>query len=231
MEAKKFEERLRPYLGTFAPVVPMGAGDKILAMDFTAANLQLTAEIIEDTDLFIQYINSQLSAAGARYGVGGYNEHRTIYSRSRVFDAADGGEPRRLHLGIDIWGKPLTRVMAPLDGIIHSFGFHHQKGDYGTTIILTHQLDGMSFHTLYGHLSLGSIANIQEGDVVRKGDVFAAFGLPFENGNWPPHLHFQLILDMEGKKGDYPGVCRWSERERYLENCPDPGGIVDGLIR
>jgi hypothetical protein len=42
-----------------------------------------------------------------------------------------------------------------------------------------------------------------------------------ENGNWPPHLHFQLIIDMQGMKGDYPGVCKFSERERYLANCPD----------
>ncbi|RYF84540.1 MAG: peptidase M23, partial [Chitinophagaceae bacterium] len=58
-------------------------------------------------------------------------------------------------------------------------------------------------------------------DVVKKGDVIAEFGIPFENGQWPPHLHFQIIKDMQGKRGDYPGVCAYSERETYLNNCPD----------
>lgn len=52
------------------------------------------------------------------------------------------------------------------------------------------------------------------------------FGEPAENGDWPPHLHFQVIHDMEFKKGDYPGVCSISERERYLKNCPDPDLIL-----
>jgi len=35
-----------------------------------------------------------------------------------------------------------------------------------------------------------------------------------------------LIEDMQGLKGDYPGVCKFSERERYLANCPDPELIL-----
>jgi very-short-patch-repair endonuclease len=138
-------------------------------------------------------------------------------------------EARRLHLGIDIWGAPYTKVMAPLDGIVHSFAFNNAFGDYGATVILTHHLDGLSFHSLYGHLSLNSLKNLHDGDVVRKGDVFAEFGIPFENGQWPPHLHFQLIMDLQGMKGDYPGVCKFSEREMYLANCPDPDLIL-GMI-
>ena len=58
-------------------------------------------------------------------------------------------------------------------------------------------LKEISFHTLYGHLSLNSIKNFQEGENVRKGDVIGEFGIPMENGQWPPHLHFQVIIDME----------------------------------
>lgn len=226
MTTKNFEEWLNGQKAAFKPVVPFEKGDRLLPMDFTAANTGLTSEVLGDTQLFTRYIQQQLETAGARYGIGGYDEHRTIYSRSPVFDAADGGEPRRLHLGVDIWGKPYTKVMAPLNGIVHSFAFNRAMGDYGTTIILTHQLGGHSFHTLYGHLSLNSIQNMQAGDRINAGDVFAQFGIPFENGSWPPHLHFQLILDMDGWKGDYPGVCRFSERENYLANCPDPNIIL-----
>ena len=61
---------------------------------------------------------------------------------------------------------------------------------------------------------------------MRKGDVIGEFGIPMENGQWPPHLHFQVIKDMGEGKGDYPGVCKLSEREKYLENCPDPDLIL-----
>lgn len=222
---KNLEERLKLHANELARVVPYELSDKLLLMDFTEKNTALTDEIVNDTNNFIQYINAKLKEAGAKYGIGGYGEHRTIYSRSRVFDN-EGQEPRRVHLGIDIWGKPYTKVMTPLDGIVHSFAFNNAFGDYGATIILTHNLEGKTFHTLYGHLSLNSIKNLHEGDAVYKGDVIAEFGIPFENGQWPPHLHFQIIKDMQGAKGDYPGVCALAEKGQYLANCPDADLIL-----
>jgi peptidoglycan LD-endopeptidase LytH len=226
MSTKNIEELLKSNADKFHNVVPFEKGDRLLLLDFTEKNEELNAEMLENTNEFITYINSKLEAAGAKYGIGGYGEHRAIYSTSKVFDSPDGGEPRRLHLGIDIWGKPYTKVMAPLDAIIHSFEFNNAFGDYGATIILTHNLEGKTFFTLYGHLSLNSIKNIREGDRVRKGDVFAEFGIPFENGSWPPHLHFQIIENMDRGKGDYPGVCRFSDKDSYLSNSPDPDLIL-----
>jgi murein DD-endopeptidase MepM/ murein hydrolase activator NlpD len=73
---------------------------------------------------------------------------------------------------------------------------------------------------------LNSIKNLREGGNIRKGDVVGEFGIPMENGQWPPHLHFQIIIDMGNWKGDYPGVCKFSERKEYLEKCPDPDLIL-----
>lgn len=201
---------------------------RLVLLDFTEANADLTAEVISDTDIFSAYIKKKLAAAGATYGIGGYDEHRTVYSRSKVFDApAEGEEARRLHLGIDIWGEAGTPVFAPLEAVVHSFAFNDHFGDYGATIILSHPLPGPGFHSLYGHLSLKSLDGLYEGKTVAAGERIAWLGEPEENGHWPPHLHFQLIIDMEGKKGDYPGVCRFSEREKYLANCPDPEIVLD----
>jgi murein DD-endopeptidase MepM/ murein hydrolase activator NlpD len=212
----------------FGQVVPFDpAKEKVLAMDFTENNKTLEDDILSNTVKFTSYINDKLIAAGAKYGIGGYAEHRTVYRTSKIFDPEKPGEePRRIHLGTDIWGRPFTKVMAPLDGIVHSFFFNNEFGDYGTTIILSHSFHGYFFFTLYGHLSLNSIKNIQEGDRVEKADVFAEFGIPAENGHWPPHLHFQLIIDIGNWKGDYPGVCKDSEKEKYLSNCPDPDIIL-----
>lgn len=210
------------------PVVPFDpAKDRLAALDLTGSNSGLTDLILNDTDAFIQYINSKLAATHARYGIGGYAEHRTVYRFSKVFDPKEPGEePRRLHLGTDIWGKPLTPVMAPLEGIVHSFANNDQRGDYGATIMLTHRLSGFTFFTLYGHLSLNSIKNLREGNRVDAGDVIAEFGIPAENGGWPPHLHFQVILDPGDRKGDYPGVCKFSERDTWLANSPDPDMLL-----
>jgi peptidoglycan LD-endopeptidase LytH len=212
----------------FHPVVPFEPGrDKLISLDFTADNKEITEVILSNTENFTAYVNQKITAQKALYGIGGYDEHRTVYSISKVFDAdKPGEEPRRLHLGIDIWGNPHTKVMAPLDGIVHSFAFNNSFGDYGATIILTHSLEGLTFYSLYGHLSLNSIKNIYEGDRVAKGDVFAEFGIPAENGHWPPHLHFQLINNIGNWNGDYPGVCKFSEKDTWLANSPDPDIIL-----
>lgn len=201
-------------------------------MDFTERNRDLTSEVLEDTTRFTAYIDQQLQAANCRFGIGGYAEHRTIYSRSRAFDAErPGEEPRRLHLGIDIWGPVGTPVYAFLGGMVHSYAFNDQFGDYGATLVLLHQLDGMPFYTLYGHIGLKDIQALTSGQYITFGQRFAHFGPPQENGHWPIHLHFQVILDMELREGDYPGVCRYSEREKYLANCPDPDLILQLMPR
>jgi peptidoglycan LD-endopeptidase LytH len=212
----------------FGRIVPFDPEkNKLLLLDFTDNNKELTDDIVNDTRIFSAYINRRLENEKARYGIGGYGEHRTVYNKSKVFDGKfPGDEPRRLHLGTDIWGKHGTAVMAPIEGIVHSFAFNNRPGDYGATIILSHQLHRITFYTLYGHLSLNSIKNLSEGNRIEKGDLFAEFGIPIENGQWPPHLHFQIIHDLEGWSGDYPGVCKFSEREKYLENCPDPDLIL-----
>ena len=207
----------------FAKVVPFNREkDTLLKMDFTAANQELSDEVISNTAVFNAYINNKLK--NYTYGVGGYDELRAMYSRSLVFD--DKEEPRRLHLGVDIWGSAGTKVSAPLGGIVHSFAFNDNYGDYGATIILQHQLDGFAFNTLYGHLSLNDLAGMREGLYISRGQEFAHFGEPHENGHWPPHLHFQIVESMYEKRGDYPGVCKVSERGKYLANSPDADLIL-----
>jgi peptidoglycan LD-endopeptidase LytH len=221
----KLASLLQQYQEGFCPVVPFDpTGDRLLALDLTAKNTALHPGLLADTTAFSAYIDSLLLQAGARYGIGGYNEHRTVYARSTHFD--DGEEPRRLHLGTDIWGPAGTRVAVPLAGQVHSFAYNDHFGDYGATIILQHELDGFVFHTLYGHLSLRSLEGLREGQPLLAGQFFAELGEPFENGAWPPHLHIQVIADMQGHRGDYPGVCRFSERDTWLANCPDPDHLL-----
>ncbi len=211
----------------FQPVINFDAErDKIIAFDFTEKNEALKKIDLQNIEEFSTYINNELKANHATFGFGGYDELRVLYKRSALFDEGDAEEPRRLHLGIDIWCDEGTEIFAPLDGVVHSYAFNNNYGDYGATIIISHRIDGLEFFTLYGHLSLADIQNLDEGQKVKHGQKFAHFGKPAENGQWPPHLHFQIIENLSGYRGDYPGVCKLSEREKYLANCPDPGIIL-----
>lgn len=242
---EQFNAIISKHQHIFHPVVEFDPlKDELVTLDFTENNTELTEELLEDTSKFSSYINQKLSGetANRKFGIGGYGEHRTVYSRSALFNDATsspygGGlpnrnagwaaaEPRRLHLGTDIWAKAGTEIFTPLGGVVHSFAFNDQFGDYGVTIILLHQLDGFPFYTLYGHLSLKDIATLHEGNFFTRGARFAHIGEPEENGHWPPHLHFQIIFEVGIKRGDYPGVCKFSEREKYLANCPDPDLIL-----
>lgn len=212
----------------FLPVVHFDPeNEKLFQFDFTDNNTALTAEVIADTDLFSAYVEQQLRVNDAKFGIGGYSENRKLYRRSNMFS---GEEARSIHLGIDVWGPVGTPIYAALDGYVHSFANNDYFGDYGATIILSHELDGLVFRTLYGHLSYTDIAGLEVGKRIARGELVAHFGPPAENGNWPPHLHFQIIYDLQGNKGDYPGVCKPSESEAYLANCPD-ADLVLNLMR
>jgi hypothetical protein len=203
--------------------------DQLYPFDFTSNNGALTEDILTDTTRFSGWVTTKLNQQQCRYGIGGYNEHRTIYARSAHFDTIE--EPRRLHLGVDIWGAAGTPVYNFYVATVHSFQYNDHYGDYGATIILRYNLDGLVLHVLYGHLNLASLAGLVVGQVIDSGALFARFGDPDENGHWPPHLHFQLIFDMKGLQGDYPGVCRFSQGDLYLANSPDPGVILQFTFR
>jgi 4-aminobutyrate aminotransferase-like enzyme len=64
---------------------------------------------------------------------------------------------------------------------------------------------------------------------IKAGQEIAKIGPAPENGNWPPHLHFQVMLDMLGKVGDFPGVAFDHEIDVWKSICPDPKRLVPDL--
>ncbi len=192
-------------------------------------NTELEAIDFSDTLALDAYINAQLSRNGARYAYGGYLEDRAVYRRSALFNRG-GRTPRSIHLGIDVWARAGTPVYLPLEGRIHSFRENRQFGDYGPTIIVRHQLEGQAFFTLYGHLDRESLQGLEADQPLRQGQLLCRVGPPEVNGNWPPHLHFQIIADMSGHQGDFPGVCTPEECPHFREVCPDPAVFFQGLF-
>lgn len=199
----------------------------LLAIDLSTKNEALASPETRSVEGMHEYVFGLIQAANAKGGYGGYSEKRKLYERSSVF--ATDEKYRNIHLGIDFWFPVGTAVCAPLPGRVHSFKDNNQRGDYGPTVILEHVLGNDTFYTLYGHLSRESLKSLQVGQMVIRGEVFAYLGSPVENVDWPPHLHFQVIYDLEGNEGDYPGVCFQSEKKVFLKNCPNPIEIFGGF--
>jgi 4-aminobutyrate aminotransferase-like enzyme len=169
-----------------------------------------------------------MERAGATVGVGRYDEARGIYV-SRLFGS--GGrvtdERRTVHLGIDLFVEAGATVRAPLPGVVHVLADNAAPQDYGPLVILRHEAgDGVPFFTLYGHLSGDTLPRLAVGQRVDAGQAFARVGAPPANGDWPPHLHFQVILDLLEKDAEFPGVALPRQRAVWTSLSPDPNLLL-----
>ncbi|AUS04252.1 peptidoglycan DD-metalloendopeptidase family protein [Pseudotamlana carrageenivorans] len=193
---------------------------KYVSIDLSVTNKRFSKVDLNSVESFSAYINDFLDTHEAEVAYGGYLEERHIYKRSTYF-LENNSEARNIHLGVDFWCPANTPILTPIQGKIHSFKNNRNFGDYGPTIILQHELDEHKFYTLYGHLSEDSIAHISIGQTFQQGEVLGRLGDAYVNGNYPPHLHFQLIKDIQGFCGDYPGVCSKQTLAFYAKNCPN----------
>lgn len=183
---------------------------------------------VNKPEAFENYLNDLLSKTNTKMAIGGYMEHRSLYNDKGLFNQGISDQERFIHLGIDIWMPSGTQVFAPLEGRVHSFADNKGKGNYGPTIILKHNpAPELYFYTLYGHLSRKDLKGISVGDRVEAGQTFAHFGTVEENGKWAPHLHFQIIMNLQGFEGDYYGVTSLKSLEFEKRNCPDPNIIIN----
>jgi murein DD-endopeptidase MepM/ murein hydrolase activator NlpD len=196
-----------------------------IPIDLSVSNTDISQLNLSNAIDFENYIDNFIKIKNSTVAYGGYNEVRNLYKRSRVFNDSNT-EERNIHIGIDLWIKAGTPVLAALDGKVHSFQNNNSLGDYGPTVILEHQLENHTFYTLYGHLALQSITSLKVGDSFDKEQQIGLLGDASINGDYAPHLHFQIIKDIETNFGDYPGVCSKNKLLYYLENCPNPNLLL-----
>lgn len=194
-------------------------------IDLSIYNEELIHLKLNSSTDFKNYIENFLTQNDAKVAFGGYNEKRQLYQRSTIFKD-NLNEERNIHIGLDLWIEERTNVLAALDGKVHSFKYNEGLGNYGPTIILEHQENDFKFYTLYGHLSLESIQNLKIGQTFKKGEILAQLGNAEVNGDYAPHLHFQIIQDIENNFGDYPGVCAQNNLNFFLQNCPNPNILL-----
>jgi len=159
----------------------------------------------------------------ARFGRWG--EARSVYANEGFATAA--GEQRTVHLGVDLFAPQATGVCAPIEGVVEAVADNARPLDYGPTVILRHEPEaGVRFWTLYGHLGREVLAHLAPGDRVAAGERFASLGGAHENGGWAPHVHLQVITDLMGWVGDFPGVAAPSEEHLWRSFLPDPSALV-----
>lgn len=152
---------------------------------------------------------------------GGYLEKRALYT-SDIYNAENSNEKRNIHLGVDFWLPENTPIHALLDGEVVCAVHQEDYKGYGGFVILKHQLKNVEFYTLYGHLSKESISNFSIGTIIKKNEQIGVLGDYQENGEWVPHLHFQVMLSLLNYKNDFPGVALESEIEFWKTICPNP---------
>ncbi len=237
VEAYPLAEKFERWLGGLPELAPVLAwrGRRVRPFDFSVGSRDLGnyGNYVE-LPRFEAYVRRALEDQGADIGYGGYLETRPFYT-SDLFQAEGNEGPRwrTLHLGLDLWSPAGEPVYAPLPGRVHSFRQNDGPRDYGATIVIEHrvtvpvlepgQSSRLQFWTLYGHLSTASLKGLTVGQEVSIGQAFAKTGKPRENGGWPPHLHFQVSLDLLDQRGDFPGVAYPEEREIWASLCPDAG--------
>lgn len=177
----------------------------------------------DDLDLFEFKINQLQKQIPNKIIAGGYLEPRALYT-SNAYDKIGnfGKESRTIHLGIDFWLPSGTPVHNVLDGEVVLAINDAGNKEYGGLVILKHAIDGLEFYTLYGHLSVASATKHKVGDFIKKGELVGELGNSNENGNWAPHLHFQVMLSLLNYENDFPGVAYYSQIEVWQSVCPDP---------
>src|SRR5437899_1675094 len=129
-------------------------------------------------------LSAEKERAGAAFGVGRCHEPGLVYT-SPLFGASENptDERRTVHLGMDLFVDPGTRLRAPLDGTVYLTTNNVSPLDYGPLVILRHETsDGEKFFTLYGHLTKEGIAGLKDGQRVGRGEEFARVATTEENG-------------------------------------------------
>lgn len=174
---------------------------------------------------FSELIDEAMREVDTAFAFGRYAEPRELYSNAD-FANNETGESRTIHMGLDLFCTAGTPVHAPLDGTVELLKNNARELDYGPMIVLRHATDtGQTFYTLYGHLSLDTLGAIEQGQEVRAGEQIATVGSPPHNGNWPPHLHLQLVLDLMSLDADFPGVAYKSKQDYWLTLSPSPAAL------
>ncbi|MCK0190889.1 aminotransferase class III-fold pyridoxal phosphate-dependent enzyme [Arenibacter sp. F20364] len=221
---KKFGAWVKKQNLSLRQLFPTVGADETHALDLSVSSKWIGHEKDFNDLPFFQYkLNKLQRQHPSKILAGGYLEPRPIYTTSSYDKIGNKGrESRSVHLGVDFWLPADTPVHALFDGEVVTAVNDEGDKEYGGLVILKHREEGLEFYTLYGHLSVASATRYEVGAKLKSGDSIGVLGNWPENGNWTPHLHFQIMLSMLDYKIDFPGVGYHNQIEVWKSLCPDP---------
>ena len=209
---------------SLSSLFPSIAKERIHPLDLSVSGSWIgDSEKAVDLDLFQYKIEHLQRKVPEKIIAGGYLEPRALYG-TEAYDKMgnNGKESRTVHLGIDLWVPSGTPVHTLFDGEVITAVNDVGDKEYGGLIILKHREDDITFYTLYGHLAIESTLKHRAGDRINKDQLLGLIGNYPENGNWAPHLHFQIMLSLLNYVDDFPGVTYPNELGIWNSICPDP---------
>lgn len=151
---------------------------------------------------------------------GGWMENRSHFLAGTYLD----NEKKYLHLGVDIWVKEGTAVVAPV--CLDFVGTYFDPDDSGGWggVVLAQDPRNPSLTFLFAHLSSMGMAS---GDL-SQGQLIGRVASTQYNGGWHPHLHIQVIDEWATKD-------RWPELHKAItKRNPSPReilSIIDGYTQ
>lgn len=213
----------------FARVCDFDLSDptKLLTIDLSVDGSDMPdADASPSTAELSEHLFKKIKDSGADVGIGRYLERRNLYKSDR-FLIADSPEQRDIHLGIDLFMPAGESIYAPLNGKVEAFANNSNRYDFGPVVILRHDTDdGIPFWTLYGHLSEQSLDRLRVGQAIEQGDLVGWVGNYPKNGDWPPHLHFQLLTTLLGMGTGIHGVATIGQLDAWESISPDPNLLL-----
>ncbi|MBI2253559.1 MAG: aminotransferase class III-fold pyridoxal phosphate-dependent enzyme [Proteobacteria bacterium] len=210
----------------FGPVVATSLDrGHVAILDASLAPERLSHPSQDGGENLTAWWRAEIARVNPRIGIGRYAEDRGIYDHP---DAPREANPRKIHHAIDIFLPAGTEVLCPYPGTIEDFANDTERHGFGGILILRHETDqGVPFWTFYGHLAPAGLAGLKRGQNVAQGAVIGRLAAEAENGDWPPHLHFQLMTHLMGWDAlGVIGISWVSQWELWREICPNPNIIL-----
>ncbi|MEM6297563.1 MAG: peptidoglycan DD-metalloendopeptidase family protein [Bacteroidota bacterium] len=175
------DTKIYPLFGSFLKGEPY-------IFDFSSNNPKTLVYDLTDFEQFDNLIFDELKESTHQWGIGKYLEERKTILRCSPNIIKEG---RYYHLGLDIVVPFDTPMFAPLDGEVFKVGKETIPGNYGGYLILKHEVQDVTFYSLYGHLKTPHLVSL--GKKVKAGQEFARIGKEADSGGWFCHVHLQIL--------------------------------------
>ena len=182
---------------------------------------KLTLKDIVNPEKCAKLIKKIQKNLGVEWSYGGWMENRSAILQNSYLKTTQSW----IHLGIDINLPIGAPICATTKGMVYMANSDYpEKGGWGNYVILEHQIDGIKFYSISGHLS--NKLPLTKGQKIVKGEIIGHVGNTKENGSWFPHLHFQFISVREMRLKENPftldGYGKPENLEYLRENYPHP---------